>query len=334
MVEVKSKFGISWTWAHAIRCAICTLPAVPVILVSDPSKGLAWAIGILPAAIVGLGPTRRSRLRLVVVGLLFGLSILMGSILTQTSLTAVVGIFAIAYGSALLASRKAYGMEVMLLCAPASAIGLSYTDLSKAALLGLFMFAGSVFSYVVFLLWPEYPDRAEPAPRLLPLQLARRYGVGLGLAGASATAISIAIHTDHVGWAPAAALFVMRPIREMQLRRSVGRVLSVLLGSLVAVVFVRASPSTAALSLFAVAAIAGAGGTRGSRWYVTPIFGTSLILTMLLYSNATVANEQWRFKERVGETVLGVGLAYFFGLVVPSIWAHLRPPPPETKVVA
>jgi hypothetical protein len=30
-----------------------------------------------------------------------------------------------------------------------------------------------------------------------------------------------------------------------------------------------------------------------------------------------VANEQWRFAERVGEAALGMGLAYFFGLVVP-----------------
>ncbi len=118
--------GISWTWSHAIRCAICTLPVVLVILIGDPSKGLALAVGILPAAIVGLGPTRRSRLRLVVVGLLFGLSIRMGSILAQTSPTAVIGIFGIAYGSALLASRRAFGLEAMLLCAPVAAIGPSF----------------------------------------------------------------------------------------------------------------------------------------------------------------------------------------------------------------
>jgi hypothetical protein len=36
------------------------------------------------------------------------------------------------------------------------------------------------------------------------------------------------------------------------------------------------------------------------------------------------ANEQWRFVEQVGETVLGVRLAYFLGLVLPSAVRHLR----------
>ncbi len=33
-----------------------------------------------------------------------------------------------------------------------------------------------------------------------------------------------------------------------------------------------------------------------------------------------MANEQWHFAERVGETILGVGLAYvFFGLLLPDV---------------
>ena len=52
---------------------------------------------------------------------------------------------------------------------------------------------------------------------------------------------------------------------------------------------------------------------------MTPFFTTLLVLVMLLYATPTVANEQWRFAERVGETALGVGLAYFFGLVLPRL---------------
>lgn len=154
--------------------------------------------------------------------------------------------------------------------------------------------------------------------------MAARYGLRLGLAAAVATAIGIAIHTDHVGWAPAAALFVRRPTKEMQELRSVGRVVSVLLGALVAVAFLRLTPSSelvAVLAVLAVLAIAGAAGTHGSRWYVTPFFTTTLVLVMLLYATPTVANEQWRFAERVGETVLGVGLAYVFGLLLPRLRA-------------
>ena len=70
-----------------------------------------------------------------------------------------------------------------------------------------------------------------------------------------------------------------------------------------------------AIAILAVLAIAGAAGTRGSRWYVTPFFTTCLVLVMLLDADPTVANEQWRF----AETVLGVGLAYFFGLLLPRL---------------
>jgi hypothetical protein len=219
---------------------VCTTPAALIVLTGDPARGLAWAVGILPAAIIGLAPQRRSRARarLVSVGLLFALSIMLGSLLIQTSVTAVVGIFAVAFGSAMLASRRAFGLVV---------------------------------------------------------------------------------HTDHVGWAPAAALFVMRPTEDMHELRSVGRVVSVLLGALAAVALLRLTPSSELVAVLAVAAIGGAAGTRGSRWYVTPFFTTCLVLVMQLYADPTVANEQWRFAARVGETVLGVGLAYVFGLLVPRL---------------
>jgi hypothetical protein len=83
----------------------------------------------------------------------------------------------------------------------------------------------------------------------------------------------------------------------------------------VAIAFLCLSPSTELVALLAVLVIAGAAGTHGSRWYVTPFFTTSLVLVMLLYGNPTLANEQWRFTER------GVGLAYLFGLVLPRAGA-------------
>jgi len=321
--------GITWSWWDALRCGTCTLPAALVALSGDPTKGLAWAMGILPAAIVGMAPRRRDRRRLILVGALFAVSIIVGSLLAQTTATTIIGIFLVAYGTALLASRKAFGLTAMTLCAPVAAIGLSYGDMGKAAGLGLLIFGGSAFSYVVFMLWPDAPagGRAAPAPPLLAVAYARRYGVLLGLAAASAAAIGVAIHTDHVGWAAAAALFVMRPSWEMQELRSVGRVVSVFLGALVAVAYVRSDPSAAAVAGLAIVAIAGAGATHESRWYVTPFFGTWVVITMLLYSNPTVAEEQWRFNERVGETVLGVGLAYVFGLLLPVVLARLHRPP-------
>jgi hypothetical protein len=316
---------IAWSWPAALRCGLCTVPAALVVLSGDPSKGLAWAVGILPAAVVGLAPTRRARLRLVVIGALFAASILVGSLLVQTTVTTVVGIFAVAYGSAILASRRVFGFAAMMLCAPVAAIGLSYDDVGKAAGLGLIVFGGSLFSCAVFLLWPERPPAdGGTAPALLPRARAHQYGLCMGLAAATAAAIGIAINTDHIGWAPAAALFVMRPSEEMQKLRSVGRVLSVVVGALAAVAFLRASPALGWYAVVAVAALAGAGGTSGSRWYVTAAFTTFLVLLMLLYADPTVAAEQWRVAERVGETALGVGLAFVFGLLVPELLDRVR----------
>src|SRR5215469_16509942 len=88
--------AVEWNWADALRCALCVLPAALVIGVGDASKGLAWAIGILPAAMVGMAPQRRDRTKLVLVGLLFAVSITAGSILSQTAVLAVIGIFLVA----------------------------------------------------------------------------------------------------------------------------------------------------------------------------------------------------------------------------------------------
>ena len=181
-----------------------------------------------------------------------------------------------------------------------------------------------MFSYLVSMLYHESSGAGSgQRPPLLSSELAVRYGVRLGLAAAVATAVGIAIHTDHVGWAPAAALFVMRPTEEMQELRSIGRIVSVLLGALAAIAFLRISPSPELIAVLVVLAIAGTAGTHGSYWYVAPFFTTFLVLVMLLYANPTVANEQWRFAERVDETIFGVGLAYVFGLLLPRVirWA-------------
>jgi hypothetical protein len=116
---------LAWTWSDALRCGLCTLPAALIVLTGDPSRGLAWAVGILPAAVIGLAPQRRARLRLVFVGAIFAASIMVGSLLIHSKVTAVIGIFAIAFGSALLASRRQFGLVAMSLCAPVAAVGLS-----------------------------------------------------------------------------------------------------------------------------------------------------------------------------------------------------------------
>ena len=75
------------------------------------------------------------------------------------------------------------------------------------------------------------------------------YGIRLGAAGATAAAIGFALDLEHVGWACAAALLVMRPAAEMQRLRSVGRIVAVACGALAGIALVRVSPPAAVYSV-------------------------------------------------------------------------------------
>jgi len=110
---------------------------------------------------------------------------------------------------------------------------------------------------------------------------------------------------------------VMRPASQMQRLRSVGRILAVAVGAVAAVAFVRLTPPAAAYSIAVVAAVAAAAATHASRWYVTAAFTTFLVFLLLLFADPDTAGS--RFSQRIGETLLGVGLAYAFGLALPAL---------------
>jgi Fusaric acid resistance protein-like len=305
--------------------AICTVPAAAVVALGDPRKGLAWAIGVLPAAVIGVLPTRKDRVKTLLVGVLFAAFIVVGSILAQATVLAVAGMFVLPLGAAMLAADRPLGLIALTLCAPLAAIGLSYTNVRETLGIGLLMIGGSALAALLtWLFWPE----AEPATRMRhPLMSKRQafdYGIRLGMAAAVATAIGFAIHTDHVGWIAGATLFVMRPAADMQELRSWGRVASVFLGALAAVALLHYQPSDSILAATTLAALAGVAATRGSRWYVTPFFSTFLVIQLLLVSNYSAAAAQWRFWERIGLTIAGVAIAYLFGLVLPKLPAWRR----------
>jgi hypothetical protein len=304
---------------------VCAIPAI-VVMPFDVSSGLALAFGVLPAAIIGVAPVRRARAQVVVLSLLMGVPIFVGSLLAEEPTLAVVAVVVLSVGAAMLSTRPPVGPFLMTVSLPMIGIGFSYRDVGEAAGLALLIVAGSVFAFLVSLAWPERavpparPHRGvapSPSPRSM-----LGYGVRLGLAGASAAAVGFAFDFDHVGWATAAALLVMRPSADMQRLRSVGRVVSVIVGALAAagLAILTTAPGWYRLAILVV--LTGVAATRPSRWYVTPAFTTFIAISMLLYSQP--ADAQSRFNERVGETLLGVGLAYFFGLVVPAVTDRVR----------
>jgi Fusaric acid resistance protein-like len=308
--------NLAWDRTNAVLGAVYALPGALVVL-ADPVKGFGLAVGVLPAAIIGLAPTRGGRVRSVCIGVLTGVSIFVGGALAGTPVLAVAAIGGLAVGATWLAARTRVGQLALFFSLPMVGIGLSFTA-GKAAAIALLMIAGSIYACAVSMLWPErLPDhgrRSVPEPTA---GATLNYGIRLGVAGATAAAIGFILDLDHVGWACAAALLVMRPAAEMQRLRSVGRISAVVVGAVVAVAMLNLGPPHGLYALAAVAAIAGAAGTHGSRWYVTPAFTTFLVFLLLLYSNPASVGS--RFGERVLETLLGVGLAYLFGLALPAL---------------
>jgi hypothetical protein len=308
-----------WDWSAAIPAAIYALPGA-IVALTDRPRGLALALGVLPAALVPMPATRRGRLAIVVLGTTIGVPMFIGGLLSGVPVLAVVAIAALGLGAALVAARSRLGQIAMTLSLPMVGVGLSYSDLGKAAGIAGLMVAGSIFACAVSMLWPERAPAPRPGPQ--PVAPTLEYGIRLGAAGATAAAIGFLLDLEHVGWACAAALLVMRPAPEMQRLRSVGRILAVAIGAFAAIVLIHAGPPAAVYSLAAIAAVAAAGATQRSRWYLTAAFTTFLVFLLLLYSRPQDAAS--RFDERLLETVLGVAIAYVFGLGLPALRRRRR----------
>jgi hypothetical protein len=305
--------GLVWRWSDAALGVAYALPAAAAMANSVP-RGLAFAIGVIPAAAFGVPARRNRRPILMVVGVLAGISIFVGAALHPAPWVAVPAVFAMAVGAAELAQRRPIGQLVMVLALPLVGVGLSFDDLSSAAGLGLLMALGSAYACAITMLLPEKTPAVTPARGPSPSLLG--YGIRLGLAAAIAAAIGFALDLDHVGWACAAALLVMRPSTEMVQLRGLGRLASVFVGAAAATALAQVTTSTAVYAVVIIAVVAAAAATHTSRWYVTSAFSTFIALSLLVY--ATPADASSRFLERMSETLLGVALAYVFGLLVPT----------------
>lgn len=312
--------ALEWDWSAALFGALIVVPAA-IVAAGDTSKGMAFAVGVLPAAVTGMAAVRRRRALLVLVGFAAAAAMFLGAVLAHVPLIAVVGVFALAVGAAWLTDHSPLGRLAMVLALPLVGVGLSYSDLGQAAGLSVLMAAGSLWAFAVALVWPSHapPEpAAEPGAPPAPML---DYGVRLGLAAASAAAIGFVLDLDHVGWACAAALLVMRPAEQMLELRAVGRLVSVAVGATLAGLMGTDAPDGAAYSAAAFVAIAGAAATHRSRWYVTSAFTTFLALTLIVHSDPSQAGGRW--VERMSETLLGVALAYLFGVLVPQLQRRL-----------
>ena len=310
--------ALAWVWPLALLGALYATPAA-LITVTDPTKGLALAAGVLPAAALGLPGPRRARVATIVLGVLIGASMTVGALLAEHPVIAVIGIFALSVLAALMAPRGKVGRLALGLCLPMVGIGLSFGEPVEAAGLGLLMAAGSVYACAVSMLWPARPRPPAPAPGEARAATGRTvdFGIRLGLAASTAAAIGFAADLEHVGWACAAVLLVMRPSGDMVRSRGVDRTLSVLVGATGACLLVLIDPSNAVLAVAVAAAVIALAATNRSKRYITGTFTTFVVFLLLL--NGSPQDAGHRFLERVLETLLGVGLALLFGVIVPRV---------------
>jgi len=315
--------AIAWSWRNVAHGAMLAVPAV-VVSLADPSLGLPLAVGVLPAAALGLRSTRRERALVILVGVVAGASLFLGSLVAARPVLAVVMVFVLCVVAAAMTADPSRRLAplMLMLGLPLYGAGLSESSWTTGLAVGLLMVGGSGYGWLVSLAWPEQ-ERASRAARVpAPRTEMIAYGVQLGLAGAAGAALGFASGVDHPGWACTAALLVSRPDRRQLDARGWGRGASVVLGAVVACAIAALSPSDAGIAALVLVTLAVGTGTSGSRWYVFPFFSTVLVLSMLLLDETGSATH-W-FLERVGLTLLGVALALLAAWIVPPVAVRIR----------
>ncbi|MGF6822655.1 hypothetical protein M2317_001562 [Microbacterium sp. ZKA21] len=313
--------GLTWSWSRFALGAVFALPGILVAPFS-PTVGVALAVGVLPAAAYGL-PARRSRRAILpLVGLLSAAGFLLGSLLTHLPVVAVVSLLLLSFLASLSTARWRVGRLLLALVLPMVGFGLSFPNTSTTGVLAAFVIAGSVYAWLVSLLWPERADPLPPAPKTARGSDLVAYGILLGLASATAATMGYVYGLEQVGWAAGTVLLVMRPVRGQVILRSVGRAASVFIGAIAAICFALSEPGGMLVGLLIALAVGAMGAMQESRWYVAPAFTTLIVLTLMLTTSSAAPGEQ--FIARTSETLLGIGLALAFGAAIPSLYAYLR----------
>lgn len=315
--------AIAWSWRNVAYGATLAVPATAASFF-DPALGVPLAIGVLPAAALGLRSTRRERALVVLVGGLAGLSVLAGSLVSPWPVVSVLTLFALCVAVAAAVSNPARRLApvAMMLGLPLVGVGLSEGSWQHGLEAAVLIVGGSIYACLASLLWPATPAITRP-PRAAASRTAMIvYGVQIGLASALAAALGFVWGVDHPGWAPTAALMVSRPDRRQLDARGWGRAVSVTGGAILACAVAALAPPPILIAVLVLAVLAVGTGTSGSRWYVFPFFSTTLVLSMLLLGESE-SPAHW-FLERVGLTLVGIALALASAWIVPAAARALR----------
>jgi uncharacterized membrane protein YccC len=178
--------------------------------------------------------------------------------------------------------------------------------------------AGSIWSSLVMLPWPESTPAPDVGARLAAMRPrhVKTYGVLLGLTAATSISIGHVFKIPYPGWIATAAMLVIRPVQDMTGWRGVGRAISTIAGTLLVIIVLKLSLGHVATAVVAALIAVMTIGARTSKLYVTP-FGTAfLILTIELYGISSSQSLYDVGRHRIINNVLGALIALLYGLAV------------------
>ncbi len=316
---------IRFTRADSLHAAVGVAPAIPLIALGHLTPGVAFAIGLLPTSLMGIAPRRKLRVLYGIIGCLFGVGILVGATINSAHIPVVsAGLFlVICLGATMLAARRPAGTLLLGILIPSLGVGTGY-EVSKAAALTVAFMAGSLWSCLVTLPVHEFPGDPDVRERLLAMRPphVKTYGVLLGLTAATAILVGDIFDIPYAGWIATAAMLVIRPLSQMTGWRGVGRAISTIVGTILVIITLNLDlgyPATAvACAVIAILTI----GARTSKLYITS-FGTAfLILTIELHEVSSTASLHQVGRYRIGNNVLGAGIALLYGLLVAWLLAR------------
>jgi hypothetical protein len=316
---------VRFTRADTLHAAAGVAPAIPLIALGYLTPGVAFAIGLLPTSLMGIAPRRKLRVVYGVIGCLFGVGILIGATIDSSHMPVVSAslFFLICLGATMLAARRPAGILLLGILVPSLGVGTGY-EVSRAAALTVAFMAGSLWSCLVTLPVHEFAGDPDVHERLLAMRPphVKTYGVLLGLTAATAILVGDIFDIPYAGWIATAAMLVIRPFQEMTGWRGVGRAISTIVGTVLVIITLNlhlGDPATAiACAVVAILTI----GARTSKLYITS-FGTAfLILTIELHEVSSTASLHQVGRYRIGNNLLGAGIALFYGLLV--AWLLVR----------
>ena len=113
---------------------------------------------------------------------------MLGSFIAQWMWIAIPGMFLLAFGGSMLASKRRFGMIMLYLCVPLAGAGLSYEGLENSINVGLLLIIGSIVALGWSLCFKRDKPPIEPPatakPPLFSNIQARNYGIKSGLTAA------------------------------------------------------------------------------------------------------------------------------------------------------